>query len=231
MNTAIRKLYLFIRAIPKTIYFNFKYLPLKKALKLPILVSHRVWLMNCKGKITLNCEHIQTAMIKIGFGEVGIFDQMRERAVWNVKGEIRFNGSGSLGHGCKISVEESGTLILGREFNITAESAIICRKRITIGDNVMISWENQIMDTDLHPIIDSNGSRINEDEEVEIGHNCWLGSRCIILKGARIPDGGILGAGTIVTKSSNKTMKEENHVLWAGNPIKPIKLNVTWKLK
>ena len=54
----LRKLYLFLRCIPKTLYFNFKYLPFNKAIKFPILVSHRVWLMETKGKVILNTNNI-----------------------------------------------------------------------------------------------------------------------------------------------------------------------------
>src|SRR3712207_7194243 len=88
----MRKIYLLIRAIPKTLYFNFKYLPFKQAIKLPILVSHRMWLMTTGGRVKLSSHSISPFMVKMGFNEVGIFDQMRSRGVINLNGEIEFKG-------------------------------------------------------------------------------------------------------------------------------------------
>ena len=47
-------LWLYFLGLPKTICFNFKYFPFKQAVRLPILVSHRVVLKSLKGKIILN---------------------------------------------------------------------------------------------------------------------------------------------------------------------------------
>lgn len=226
----MRKLYLFLRAIPKTLYINFKYLPFKKAIKLPIFISHRVWLMDAKGKVTINDENIKPAMIKIGFGEVGIFDQMKERSIWKVNGEVQFSGKASLGHGTKISVGEAAKLTIGKDVIITAESSIICNKEINICDEAMISWETQIMDSDLHKIIDSNGKIINCDEKIQIGKGTWIGCRCLILKGVNIEAGSIIAAGTKLSKSfySDKENKKE-FCLIGGNPPKIIKEEVQWE--
>lgn len=223
-----RKAYLLLGAIPKTLYFNFKYLPFKRAIKLPILVSHRVWLMNTQGKVYIESEEISPFMIKLGFNEVGIFDQMRERSVWNVSGKVIFRGKALIGHGSKISVDGTGQLDLGKDLIITAESAIVCRKKITLQDEVMISWETQIMDSDLHPIIDGQGKRINEDEPIEIGKKSWLGCRCLILKGVTLKPGTIVAAGTTLSKSVNYI--EKPNTLIGGNPIKVLKEDVEFKI-
>lgn len=225
----MRKLYLLIRAIPKTLYFNFKYLPFSQAIRLPVLVSHRVWLMDMKGKVTLKGDTLKPAMIRLGFGEVGIFDQMRERSIWKVLGEVVFQGPASIGHGSKISVEEKGRLTLGENVIITAESAIICRKEIHLEEEVMISWETQIMDSDLHPIYDENKNRINEDEKIRIGKKAWIGSRCTILKGVNIEDGSIIAAGTVVSKSFSKMGQNRPNCLVGGTPPKILKENLTWE--
>ena len=226
----MRKLYLAIRAIPKTIYFNFKYLKLKQAIKLPIIISHRVWLSKTKGNINITSDRIKPGMIRIGFGEVGIFDSMRARSVWNVDGIVNFNGSARLGHGIKISVEAEGKLNIGNNLIVTAESSIICRDEISLGKNVMISWETQIMDSDLHPIIDSENKIINKDEPIVIGDNSWIGSRVMILKGVKLPKGAIVAAGSTLTKGTLKNIEEKEYSLIGGNPIKILKEDVTFKV-
>jgi len=50
----IKKAFNYFGAINwKTIYINFKYFSLKNALKFPILISGKVWLKNCSGKIEI----------------------------------------------------------------------------------------------------------------------------------------------------------------------------------
>lgn len=193
------------------------------------MVSHRVWLMDTRGVVKINSENLKPAMIKIGFGEVGIFDQMRERSIWKVLGEVNFQGSASLGHGTKISVEEKGKLTLGENVIITAESSIVCRKEIILEDDVMVSWETQIMDSDLHFIKDNENNIINCDEKVQIGRKTWIGSRCSILKGVTLAPESIIAAGTIVSKAINKQLEGKEKCLIGGNPPKIIKEEVTWE--
>ena len=104
-------------SFPKTLRFNLHYFPLKTALKLPVIVSHRTFLRELHGKVTLS-ETVDTAMVKIGFGDVGHYDRKRSRTIWQVSGEVNFRGKASIGHGSKISVR--GKLELGERFNITA---------------------------------------------------------------------------------------------------------------
>ena len=47
-----------------------------------------------------------------------------------------------------------GKLIFGDNSEITAESVIVFYKEIIFGENCLISWDNLIMDTDLHRIKD-----------------------------------------------------------------------------
>lgn len=122
----------------KIIYFNFRYLPYKQAIKFPFFISKKVYFKDLRGKIKLEGP-ISTGMIKIGFGDVGIFDDKRSRSIWEVSGNIIFRGSAQIGHGSKISVAENGTLILGNNFTITAESSIVAHLNIEFGNNCLLS--------------------------------------------------------------------------------------------
>lgn len=217
----LKKLYLYLRAIPKTVYFNLKYFSLKEAIKFPVIISHRVYLMEVKGKVEIQGE-IHTAMIKIGFGQVGIFDNNKSRSIWEVTGKVIFKGNANVGHGSKISC--SGELILGKNFNINAESSIICCKKIKFGDNNVLSWNILIMDTDFHKIFDENGHLINQDKDINIGSNVWIGCRCLILKGSLIRDNCVVGASTFLSKPIN-----QENVIIGGNPAKIINQNITWE--
>lgn len=223
MKKKFHKIVLLLLAIPKTLYFNFKYFNFKKAIKFPVIVSHRVWLSSVRGKVFINSPRVVTGMIRIGFGEVGIFDQHKSRSIWQVSGKVSFNGKCSIGHGSKISIADTGFVSFGENFIITAESSIICYKNITFGSNTLISWDTLIMDTDFHHIKNFNGEIINVNKPVEIGNNVWIGCRTLILKGAIIPNNSVIAANTTVTKKYQK----ENTII-GGNPSEIIKEGIEW---
>lgn len=208
--------------LPKTIYVNFKFLKFRDAVKFPILISHRTWLSELKGTIIINAP-IRTGMIKIGLGDVRIFDRHKQRSIIQIRegGNIVFNGSANIGHGSKICV--SGDLIIGDNFTITAESSIICDKKVEIKDNCVFSWDVLIMDTDAHRIMDENGQITNPDKEIVIGNNVWIGCRVTVLKGSIIGDGNILATNSCVSKN----LEGENQII-GGNPARILKENVTW---
>lgn len=211
-------------SIIKTVYFNFKYLPFKQAVKLPVLISRKVYLKKTNGNIEIN-NPIVFGMIKIGFGDVGIFDEKRSRTIWQLKGKVIFHGTANIGHGSKISVGKSGILSLGNNFRITAETAIISHLRIDFGADCLLSWNTLVMDTDFHMIKNEFNEQLNSPSPIKIGDSVWIGSRNLILKGSIIPNNAIIGANTLV----NKELKHENS-LYAGNPVVRLKENVSWEL-
>jgi len=208
----------------KTIIFNFKYFPFKTAIKLPVLISNNVFLYQLKGRVIINGP-VRTALVQIGYGKIGISDFKRSRAVWEVYGDVVFNGRAFIMHGCKLNVGANAKLTFGENFNMSTECAIVSEKKITIGNNSGISWESLVMDTDFHHIFDETGEKFNHPKEVIIGDNVWVGCRCTVLKGAVIPDGSIVAASSLVTK---KLVGEKS--IFGGNPIHVLKSNITWKL-
>ncbi|MDR0560163.1 MAG: acyltransferase [Prevotellaceae bacterium] len=206
----------------KTIYINFKFLSFKKAIKFPILISRKVWLKSCSGKIEIIGD-IRSGLIKIGFGEVGIFDKRHSRSILGLYGKIVFNGAANIGHGSKIIVAKDGILSLGNKFTISAESQIICYKKITFGENCLISWDNLFMDTDFHKMMDEKDKIINEPKEITVGNHVWIGCRCLVLKGSVIKDGNIIGANSIVVNEL-----ENKNSVYVGNPVKCVKKNISW---
>ena len=267
-----------IRSIPKTLRFNFHYFPLGTALKLPVVVSHRTYLRELHGKVVLP-EKVETAMIKIGFGDVGHYDRKRSRGIWQVSGTVSFGGKASIGHGSKLSIR--GDLTLGADFNMTAESTIVCAKSIRFGNDCLLSWDILVMDTDEHPLFGLGTSghetsghetsglgtsghgtsghetsghetsghetsghetsghetsghetsghgtrddiRINPDKPIIVGNHVWIGCKCVLLKGAEIPDNTVLAAGTLLTSAFSG-----EHQVIGGNPPSVLKRDVCW---
>lgn len=198
----------------KTILFNFKYFPLKKAVLLPVYVSGNTWLKCLKGTVEIKGK-IFPGIIKIGYGDVGIFDRVKSRTIWQVKGIVSFDGRANIGHGSKICVYKKGYLEIGENFEITAESSIVCEKKIVFGKNCLLSWDILIMDSDFHKVYSTIGDIINYPKNIIIGDHVWIGCRVSINKGINIPSGCIVASGSIV-KSNNFA---ENSII-AGIPAK-----------
>jgi acetyltransferase-like isoleucine patch superfamily enzyme len=208
-------------SIPKTLRFNLHYFPLKTALKLPVVVSHRTYLRELHGKVELP-EKVERAMIKIGFGDVGHYDRKRSRSIWQVSGTVSFGGKASIGHGSKISVR--GNLCFGDGFNMTAESTIVCAKEIRFGRDCLLAWDILVMDTDEHPLYSQENERINPDKAILVGNHVWIGCKCVLLKGAEVPDNTVVAAGTLLTSSF-----AGEHQVIGGNPPAVLKHDIRWE--
>ena len=61
-----------LRSIFSSIYFNFKYLPFKQAVKLPILL-YKPHFLKLKGKVVIDAPKINTGMIRLGFHSVSVY--------------------------------------------------------------------------------------------------------------------------------------------------------------
>lgn len=124
------------------------------------------------------------------------------------------NGKATFGHGSRICVTKEGTLKLGNNFCNTAMMTLVCAKEITIGDNVVTSWNTLVMDTDWHNVEDTITHEVKPKEKaINIGNNVWLCTRSVVLKGSIIPNGCIVGANAVVTKMYN-----QENIAIVGNP-------------
>lgn len=120
-----------------------------------------------------------------------------------------------------ICIFEGAKLEIGSGF-MNAGAQIRCKKSIKIGENVAISRNVMIWDTDAHEIYYEN--RKNEvHQEIVIGNNVLIGNGSIILKGVKIGDNVVIGAGSIVTNDI------PSNSLAFGNPAKVIKNIKGWK--
>ena len=92
-----------------------------------------------------------------------------------------------------------------------------CHGRISIGNNVGVAYRCQLLTTN-HDYSDGNkrtGKVSGADIVIEDG--CWIGAGAIILPGVTVKNGGVVAAGSVVTKDC------EENCLYAGNPARKIK--------
>lgn len=93
---------------------------------------------------------------------------------------------------------------------------------ITIGDNTTISFDVVINTHDGATRVLRNLAQNEKEKQTviykrtEIGKNCFIGCRAVILAGVKIGDNCIIGAGSIVSKDI------PSNSVCAGNPCKVI---------
>jgi acetyltransferase-like isoleucine patch superfamily enzyme len=139
--------------------------------------------------------------------------EMSENTTINVKKNFSIHSGGHIIM-LKNSVFNLGSGYINRNVKIR------CYKEISIGENVAISENVTIWDSDAH-CIDGNYEKMTQP--VNIGNNVWIGNNATILKGVTIGDGAIIASGSLV----NKDVPEK--CLVGGVPAKIIKTNVNWK--
>lgn len=207
----------------KTLFVNLKCASLKDALKMPILIARNVNVKYCRRKVFQFTDGVRPAMVTVGFNR---HCNNGYRSTLSIQGKVIIHGRGihAFGAGCFIHVGNKGILEIGNNFGCTGDTRITVSKRMIIGEDNLWSYNNVVMDTDGHKILDSTTKeRINNAREVVFGDNVWMGCGCTILKGATIPSGSVIASRSIITK---KIDGEHNIIGMQG---KVINENILWE--
>lgn len=120
--------------------------------------------------------------------------------------------------GANISVNKGAHLKLGQGM-INHNVNIACFERIEIGNDVGISENVVIRDSDNHPT--APGAKASAP--IHIGNRVWIGLNATILKGVTIGEGSIVAAGAVVTRDVPPG------VMVGGVPARVIRENVDWR--
>ncbi|MFS0655825.1 acyltransferase [Bacillus sp. 179-C3.3 HS] len=147
---------------------------------------------------------------------------------------ILLNGSGSVCYICKnrhkiylnLTIYNNQFFFVGENTYFNGILTVIMseEKSVFIGDNCMFSYGITMRNADPHLIYDCDShERINYSKSIFLGDHVWIGQSALILKGAKIHSGSIIGAASVV---AGKDYFSNN--VYGGNPSRLIRENVFW---
>lgn len=123
--------------------------------------------------------------------------KIRGRLILKGGGEIRLGDfvslRGDFGDPFAATVGSGATLSIGAKTFINKGAYCAVGSDVNIGERCFIGPELQIFDRNAH-----HREIVGSEEGVEIGNDVWIGARTLLLPGASIGDGAIIGAGSIV---------------------------------
>ena len=145
-------------------------------------------------------------------------------------GEISI-GNGCLILGAIVLETENSRVKIGNNVNLGGGTLIDCVCNITIEDDVLISYQCIIQDSDNHSTkysIRKNDTAdwmnnryhnwdVTPQKPVVLLKGAWIGARATILKGITIGEGSVVAAGSVVTKNV------PDWTIVGGNPAKVIR--------
>lgn len=152
-----------------------------------------------------------------------------------IEASIRIRGNGNrlviedgciLGPECSFWLEgNNNRIIIGKNTTMASSCHFNAQEHgtsIIVGEDCMFSNSITVRTSDSHPIFNSEGERINPAESVTIGRHVWVAPNSVIMKGAEIGDGCIIGSRSLVNK------KIPDSCLAVGMPARIVKEAIRW---
>lgn len=150
-----------------------------------------------------------------------------------LNGTIRFPGNNALvvlrksNHLYKLdpTVHNGCLFYSGKNSYFNGSLHAVCSEgcSVLLGDDCLYSFGIWIRTADPHLIYDAKSKRrLNPSKDVLVGDHVWVGQDAMILKGARIGSGSILGARAVASSDlcSNSS--------WAGVPARCLREDIFW---
>lgn len=204
-----------------SLLFCVRYLPLKQAIHIPLLIHPRVRIDKMyRGAI---CIHGKLKHSMFVFGFPGTEGRSNFRSLLSIhKGGKLIVGAGvTMVRGTRVVITK-GTMSVGNNYCCNGDCYFGCTTSITIGTDNICGWNTQFNTFDGHHSYERGVLRPIEGEII-IGNHVWIASNCIIAKNTFIADDCVVAQNSLVGKRF-----EQPKCLIGGMPAKVIRKDFTW---
>ncbi len=133
-----------------------------------------------------------------------------------IAGSVYIGPRTKLKYGCVIRSYD-GNIRIGSRSTIGEYSILAGHGGLTIGDAVIIAGHCYLSAAE-HIFSGKDHIRFQGElaKGIRVGDGAWIGARCVVLDGVVIGCGGVIGAGSVVTRNIEKNM------VCYGNPCRSI---------
>jgi len=205
----------------KTLYFNFRSMPVAQAIHLPVYIYTHTQFQTLSGKVEIKGA-LRRGMIKIGKRE----DRGQGITIIRNHGVIRLGDGVSIMQGCDIYVAQAGVLEIGNSARVRENVFIYVSSLVSIGAFTGIAYQTTISDDDFHFVLDSNTGEVSDTKSpIIIGSRNWIGSRTVIKKGTITPDNIIVASSyTLLDRDYRESVPEYSAI--GGIPARVLRKNL-----
>ena len=149
-----------------------------------------------------------------------------------IRGRIRIVGGGAIAIGddteldarcapIELHADLGSTILIGRGVRIDGGVSIEAKSRVEIGDRTVLRGFCKVLDNHFHPLSGNRHRGAPPSNPVEIGSDCDIGWRAVVLPGARLGPGAKALAGVVVSR------KVPAGAVIAGSPPSLVKTTET----
>lgn len=203
-----------------TCWINFRFLPFRQAIHLPILVwgMPKILAISNDFKMFLDYGIIKRGLIKINRTSA-FTSHSGGHTEFLLCGKIIFKGSVFLGSGTRLLSYSNSTIVFGNKNSIAQQCTISSSEKLILEDNVRIGSKVQIMDSSMHFVYHSDERKVDKvSSPIVIKHNTWIANGASIYKGSILPPYSTVAGGSMVNKDFSK---EDEGTCFMGIPAKP----------
>jgi acetyltransferase-like isoleucine patch superfamily enzyme len=136
-----------------------------------------------------------------------------QRLGWQIRARLFLSALGSCGEGVTIGagfdITDPRNVFLGSDVYLGPRVCILATDaRVVIGNKIMFGPDVTLVtgDHDMSQfgryMFDVHDKRPGTDADIIIEDDVWIGSRAVVLKGVILRRGTVVGAGSVVTRST-----------------------------
>ena len=204
----------------KTLVVNFKLLPFKQAIHLPIVIYGKTQLIISNSSVKLLCSP-RFGIVKFAKNHEYFYPTPAPSLLFMINGTMVLEGDVQFSSGCTLRIND-GILQLGENVCFSGGCKILCNNRIFIRAYSQFAFDCVCCDTNFHYILQKDGLVKDCVGIIEVGNRNWIGNYTTHMRGTQLPDNTIVASRSFVNKSF--LGYHDDGILIAGSPGKVVRL-------